>query len=142
MNQSKIRLRQSQRLTNKQLDKIVRHEIEYLFLKENREDYEMHKLLERITAQQLKAEMRILFFESLAELLKGEGIVGINAIPYITWYDASDVLRPYDDSPEYKVNVHMYCLNFYNKDMRGRENQNSVVKLLITTTRKKHQWNP
>jgi hypothetical protein len=33
MNQSKIRLRQWQRLTNKQLDEIVRHDIEYLFLK-------------------------------------------------------------------------------------------------------------
>jgi hypothetical protein len=32
----------------------------------------MPRLLERITAQQLNEKMRILFFESMAELLEGE----------------------------------------------------------------------
>jgi hypothetical protein len=143
MNQSKIRLRQWQRLTNEQLDEIVRHDIEYLFLKETKNDQRMPRLLERITAQQLKAEMRILFFESLAELLEGEGLVGKNATPYITWYDTSDVLTTYDDSPEYKVNVRMYCLNFYNKDKKHHnlhldQKIEDIVKFVI----KKHIFEP
>jgi hypothetical protein len=103
----------------------------------------MPRLLERITAQQLKELMRILFFQSLAELLEGEGIVGINAIPYITWYDASDVLSPYYDSPEYKVNVRMYRLNFYNKDKKHHsmylhQKIEDIVKFVI----KKHIFEP
>jgi hypothetical protein len=38
INQSKLRLRQRQGLTNEQLDEIVRYEIEYLFLKETIND--------------------------------------------------------------------------------------------------------
>jgi hypothetical protein len=101
VNQSKLRVRKWQSLTNKQLDEIVRYEVEYLFLKKTIKDQRMPELLERITAKQLKEEVRILFFESLAELLEGVGI-GINAIPYITWHDTCDKLNEYDDSPEIK----------------------------------------
>lgn len=115
VNQSKLRLRKWQSLTNKQLDEIVRYEVEYLFLKKTIKDQRMPELLERIIAKQLKEEVRILFFESLAELLEGVGI-GINATPYITWHNTRDKLREYDDSPENKVNVRMYYIHFYNKD--------------------------
>jgi hypothetical protein len=91
INQSKLRLRQRQGLTNEQLDEYVRYEIEYLFLKETINDQLMPELLERKTVEQLRRNA-LLFFESLAELLKAVGI-GIDATPYIRWYDARDELN-------------------------------------------------
>jgi hypothetical protein len=101
----------------------------------------MPELLERKTAEQLKEEMRILFFESLAELLKGVGI-GIDATPYITWYDTYDELKKYDDSPKNKVNVRVYYLNFFNKDSHHYMCLEPKILGIVKFVIKKHIYDP